>query len=73
MKVQVTIEMSDNARLGVGLAETGNLVPASRKEAQSYITELVNADLAKVESVIVKGTEALIKTATAIDSALHGE
>ena len=73
MKVQVTIEMSDNARLGVGLAETGNLVPASRKEAQSYITELVNADLTKVEGVIVRGTESLIKTATAIDSALHGE
>ncbi len=72
MKVQVTIELSDNARLGVGLQETGLLVPASRKEAASWITELVNDELGDVERTVVKGIESMKQTEQSINTALHG-
>ena len=73
MKVQIVIELSDNARLGVGLAETGSLIPATRQEARAYLTELVNKELLTIEASVTAGIETMQKdTQRFIDAALIG-
>ena len=45
MKVQVSIELDDDQRIAVGLLETGKLVPASREEVRSYVTQVSMASI----------------------------
>ena len=73
MKVQIVIELSDNARLGVGLAETGRLIPATRAEARSYLTELLNREVLSVEANVVAGIKAMQdESARFVDAAIKG-
>lgn len=43
MKTRVTIELTDDQRVAVGLMETGKMAPASRDEIISFVTEVVMA------------------------------
>ena len=76
MKTQVTIELSENQRIAVGLLETGKMVPATRENVRDYVTgvampsietatELTNARRELIENDIRKtlGMPEVVRTA----------
>lgn len=54
MKTQVTIELTDEQRLAVGLLETGKMIPATRDEVRSYVTEITMASVNTATGAILK-------------------
>ena len=57
MKVQVSIELSDDQRIAVGLLETGKMVPASREEVRSYVAEVAMRSINQATAIVVKQRE----------------
>jgi len=57
MKVQVSIELTDDQRIAVGLLETGKMAPASREEVRSYITQVSMASINQATSIVNKKRE----------------
>jgi len=64
MKISVPIELTEDQRIAVGLLETGKMIPCSREEARSYVTEIAMRSI-NVASIIVveqqKETSAMIR------------
>lgn len=55
MKVQVTFEVGDEARIGIALRETGELRPATRNECASWLGGVGDknlSDLTKMVNVV---------------------
>lgn len=57
MKVSVSLELNHNQRIAVGLLETGTLVPASREEVRSYVTEVAMASINVATAIVVTRQE----------------
>jgi len=52
MKVQVSLELNDDQRIAVGLLETGKMVPASREEVRSYVTQVGMASINQATKIV---------------------
>ena len=64
MKVQISLELDDNQRVAVGLLETGKMVPASREEVRSYVSEVAMASIMTATKIVLeeqKRTSQLIR------------
>jgi hypothetical protein len=59
MKVQVTIEVSDDARIGVAVVEADKFRPATRIEVRDWATAILDDQLEDLEGR-VKGYRAEI-------------
>lgn len=52
IKVQVTFEVSDNERIAIGVAQSGEFTPASRLLCKDFIEGLVGSELNVLSDVV---------------------
>jgi hypothetical protein len=54
MKVQVTVNVSDEARMGISMAQVGDIKLASRDICRDWIQDKLVPELAAVEEAVEK-------------------
>ena len=70
MKISVPIELTEDQRIAVGLLETGRMIPCSREEARSYVTEIAMASINIATSIVIRrqeGTAELIRQSLKVE------
>ena len=63
MKVQMTVEVSDEAAIAIGLVRNGTLSRATRNQVRDYLLKQVGATLLVQENTIERITAEVLKSA----------
>ena len=64
MKVQITIEVSDEERIGIGAVVNSTFAPASRSDVRQWVTDVVEASLSPISTAVEAQRESLVATLT---------